>query len=62
MIKQDLRFVDTLDTVTLTDTTMAELQLSGKNASLVCKAVKSVFAVDDPEAATVIATFADGTP
>lgn len=67
LIKQDLQFVDLLDTVTLTDEAMGELQpaLAGKdngNSSLVCKGVKSVYEVTEPEVATVIATFSDGTP
>ena len=65
LIKQDLKFVDTLDTVTLSHSVMAELELSPlsrENASLVCKGVKSVFTVLDTAAATVIATFSDGSP
>ena len=66
LIKQDLKFVDTLDTVTLSHSVMAELELSplGRpgDASLVCKGIKSVFTVPDTAAATVIATFGDGSP
>ena len=62
LIKQDLQFVSTLDTVTLTAPVAEELALSGSNLSMACKGAKSVFEVSSNAAASVIATFSDGSP
>jgi hypothetical protein len=57
-----LQFVSTLDTVTLTAPVAEELALSGSNLSMACKGAKSVFEVSSNAAASVIATFSDGSP
>lgn len=63
LIKQDLQFVDTLDTVTLTDAVLTDLEVPQSDrdrASMVCKGVKSIFSVSD-KSTSVIATFGDGS-
>ena len=66
LIKQDLRFVDTLDTVTPSPAAHAILRTSsqhGGNASLTCKGVKSIVEVTRPfTSADLLATFTDGSP
>jgi hypothetical protein len=66
LIKQDIRFVDELDTVTLSDSAIAELlQLhqEGANTTLTCIGIKSIVKVTRPfKAADLLATFGDGSP
>ena len=63
LIKQDLRFVDTLDEVELTDATAKEAGLGrDANRTMVCKGFKSVFALNGSAGSDVLATFGDGSP
>lgn len=66
LIKQDLKFVDTLDLVTLAETSVAALRTHssdvpplGKTSTMVVKGAKSIFTRSS--ATTVLATFDDGT-
>ena len=66
LIKQDIRFVDELDVVTLSDSVIAELsqlQQEGGNNTLTCIGIKSIVKVTRPFKATdLLATFSDGSP
>jgi hypothetical protein len=62
LLKQDLRFVRALDTATLTRAAAVELMLpAGTNTSMVCKGVKSIFALRNASRVEILATFGDSS-
>ena len=61
-VKQDLNFVELLDTAKLTDATATHLGLEEVDNSMAVKGGKSIFSVESKADSTTLATFKDGSP